>query len=372
MIKARPVAGDLALGARVPRRTRAVHLAQIFRLCGDRRHSRDEAADPRGARPRARSTVAGHDVKLGRGGIREIEFFVQTQQLIFGGRRPTLRGARTLDMLRELCARGLGQRGSGRGAFARLSSICARVEHRLQMIADEQTQRLPFEDEALAPLRQILRLCAASPASRAISPSICARSRSTTRGCSRTRRSSTTDAGSLVFTGVVDDPETLATLQRLGFQRPEAGDRDDPRLAFRPPPGGAQRARARGADGADAGPARRLRRLRRSRRRARRVRRRADAHAGGGRADVDPALQRRVARIVRRSARRRAAARRGRRLAAARARRGDRSRPRAAIADGLSTRRRRRARVDGLSRAGARLRGRARTARATSPPRRSS
>ena len=36
--------------------------------------------------------VAGHNIKLGRGGIREIEFFVQTQQLIFGGRDPELRG----------------------------------------------------------------------------------------------------------------------------------------------------------------------------------------------------------------------------------------------------------------------------------------
>ena len=46
--------------------------------------------------------VAGHDIKLGRGGIREIEFFVQTQQLVFGGRRPRLRGRRTLDMLGAL------------------------------------------------------------------------------------------------------------------------------------------------------------------------------------------------------------------------------------------------------------------------------
>ena len=47
-------------------------------------------------------------MKLGRGGIREIEFFVQTQQLIFGGRRPQLRGARTLDMLRRARRRRLG------------------------------------------------------------------------------------------------------------------------------------------------------------------------------------------------------------------------------------------------------------------------
>ena len=47
-------------------------------------------------------TLPGHDVKLGRGGIREVEFFVQTQQLVFGGRRPALRGRRTLAMLAEM------------------------------------------------------------------------------------------------------------------------------------------------------------------------------------------------------------------------------------------------------------------------------
>ncbi len=57
-------------------------------------------------RGHAEVVVPGHDVKLGRGGIREIEFFVQTQQLIFGGRRPRLRGIRTLDMLAELEADG--------------------------------------------------------------------------------------------------------------------------------------------------------------------------------------------------------------------------------------------------------------------------
>ena len=46
--------------------------------------------------------VQGHNIKLGRGGIREIEFFVQTQQLIAGGRNPALRGLRTLEMLDAL------------------------------------------------------------------------------------------------------------------------------------------------------------------------------------------------------------------------------------------------------------------------------
>ena len=50
-----------------------------------------------------RVTVPGHDVKLGRGGIREVEFFVQTQQLVFGGRRPALRGRRGLLSSSTVC-----------------------------------------------------------------------------------------------------------------------------------------------------------------------------------------------------------------------------------------------------------------------------
>ena len=98
MIKARPVAGDLALG-----RDFLAELAPfIWRKYFDYAAIADIHAMKRqihAVRGHEHVTVPGHDVKLGRGGIREIEFFVQTQQLIFGGRRPQLRGARTLDML---------------------------------------------------------------------------------------------------------------------------------------------------------------------------------------------------------------------------------------------------------------------------------
>ena len=97
--------------------------------------------------------VPGHDVKLGRGGIREIEFFVQTQQLIFGGRRPEMRGSRTLDMLKASSALTAGSARSGRRLSAAYANL-RRVEHRLQMVADEQTQRLPFEPEALTSFAQ--------------------------------------------------------------------------------------------------------------------------------------------------------------------------------------------------------------------------
>ena len=88
--------------------------------------------------------MPGHDLKLGRGGIREIEFFVQTQQLIFGGRRPNLRGRRTLDMHAVLHEEGWITRQAVddlSAAYIHLRTL----EHRLQMIADEQTQRLPSD-----------------------------------------------------------------------------------------------------------------------------------------------------------------------------------------------------------------------------------
>src|SRR5206468_4729286 len=83
--------------------------------------------------------VAGHDIKLGRGGIREIEFFVQTQQLVFGGRRPGLRGRRTLDMLSALRADGWIS-AEAETELAGAYRFLRTVEHRLQMQADEQTQ----------------------------------------------------------------------------------------------------------------------------------------------------------------------------------------------------------------------------------------
>ena len=86
--------------------------------------------------------VAGHDIKVGRGGIREIEFFVQTQQLIAGGRQPELRASATLLALERLEARGW-IKPEIRSELDEAYKFLRLVEHRLQMIADEQTQRLP-------------------------------------------------------------------------------------------------------------------------------------------------------------------------------------------------------------------------------------
>ncbi len=88
------------------------------------------------------SSVAGHNVKLGEGGIREIEFLVQTLQLVWGGRDPELRTPTTVGALRLLARAG----HIPRRAAAELSAayrFLRMVEHRLQMVADRQVHALP-------------------------------------------------------------------------------------------------------------------------------------------------------------------------------------------------------------------------------------
>src|SRR6516225_2864504 len=86
--------------------------------------------------------IEGHNIKLGRGGIREIEFFVQTQQLIAGWRHPELRDRGTIATLAALAADGWIDAGA-RDDLERAYLFLREVEHRLQMIADEQTHTLP-------------------------------------------------------------------------------------------------------------------------------------------------------------------------------------------------------------------------------------
>ena len=90
----------------------------------------------------------GYDLKRGRGGIREVEFFAQTHQLIHGGRNPSLRLRGTRATLDALAAAGIiatadaDKLGDG---YDRLRTL----EHRLQMIADQQTHSLPHDRDAL-------------------------------------------------------------------------------------------------------------------------------------------------------------------------------------------------------------------------------
>src|SRR5262249_39795346 len=136
MIKARTVAGDLALGEEFLARLvpyvwrKYLDFAAIADVQSLKRQI--HAVEGRGT-----IAVTGHNIKLGRGGIREIEFFVQTQQLIAGGRNPSLRGTRTLDMLAALADAKWITRGAAE-ELSRAYRLLRLIEHRLQMVDDQQ------------------------------------------------------------------------------------------------------------------------------------------------------------------------------------------------------------------------------------------
>ncbi len=147
-IKARPIAGDRAFGAAFLEQIRPFiwRLYLDFAAIADI-HAMKRRIDQRhDDRPGA---LLGRDVKLGRGGIREIEFIAQTLQLVWGGRDPVLRIPSTLGALSALAAAGhlpTEIAAMLRTAYRRLRQI----EHRLQMIEDRQTHSLPGDAAGLA------------------------------------------------------------------------------------------------------------------------------------------------------------------------------------------------------------------------------
>ena len=90
----------------------------------------------------------GYDLKRGRGGIREVEFFAQIHQLIHGGREPQLRTPATLDALAALRAAGRIEAMTA-DAMIEAYRLYRTIEHRLQMVDDQQTHSLPKQPEAL-------------------------------------------------------------------------------------------------------------------------------------------------------------------------------------------------------------------------------
>ncbi|MDX7952739.1 bifunctional [glutamine synthetase] adenylyltransferase/[glutamine synthetase]-adenylyl-L-tyrosine phosphorylase [Lichenihabitans sp. Uapishka_5] len=216
-IKARPVAGDRALGDAFLRDLEPF----IWRKYFDYAAIADIHAMKRqihAVRGQGTVAVAGQDVKLGRGGIREIEFFVQTQQLIFGGRRPALRGSGTVAMLAALAQDGWID-AAARDELGAAYRFLRSVEHRLQMIGDQQTHRLPDEPEALARFAAFMGFADEA----AFTAATLAHQRRVQHHYARLFEDApdlAAETGSLVFTGTGHDPATLETLARLGFARP--------------------------------------------------------------------------------------------------------------------------------------------------------
>ncbi|WP_299398925.1 bifunctional [glutamine synthetase] adenylyltransferase/[glutamine synthetase]-adenylyl-L-tyrosine phosphorylase [Pelagibius sp.] len=216
MIKARPVAGDIALGERFLAELRPFvwrkHLD--FWAIQDVHSIKRQINAHKGGSVIA---VNGHNVKLGRGGIREIEFFAQTQQLIWGGREPSLRTPRTTEALAALAERGHVDRGTAE-ALCEAYGFLRRLEHRLQMVEDQQTHSIPQDDEAVDRLAVFLGY----PDPGLFRDDLLARLRLVEDHYAHLfeESPSLSGPGNLVFTGGEADPETLATLKSLGFEDP--------------------------------------------------------------------------------------------------------------------------------------------------------
>ena len=160
--------------------------------------------------------VAGHNIKLGRGGIREIEFFTQTQQLILGGRHPGLRVPSTQGALDALVKEG---RVASQVAeeLKRDYRYLRMLEHRLQMVEDQQTHSVPGDAAGLSHIACFMGHDNAD----AFRAELTRVLENVQRHYARLFESEpdlSSAEGNLVFTGVEEDPETLATLLAMGFQ----------------------------------------------------------------------------------------------------------------------------------------------------------
>ncbi|MCB1475943.1 MAG: bifunctional [glutamine synthetase] adenylyltransferase/[glutamine synthetase]-adenylyl-L-tyrosine phosphorylase [Rhodobiaceae bacterium] len=219
MIKAAPVAGDIKAGSDF--------LAEITPFVWRKHMDFAALADVHAMKRQIHAhkghgaiAVAGHNVKLGRGGIREIEFFVQTQQLIAGGRNPALRTRKTLEALQRLEEAGWLSNDTHREQ-ADAYRFLRMVEHRIQMLADEQTHDIPSTPESV---ERFARFCG-FPNAEAFEAAILEQMRRVSFHYAQLFEDSpelSSATGSLVFTGDDDDPETLETLLKMGFANPVA------------------------------------------------------------------------------------------------------------------------------------------------------
>lgn len=217
MIKARPIAGDTEAGNEFLHELspfvwrKYLDFASIADIHAMKRqiHAHKDIGG---------ITVLGQNLKLGRGGIREIEFFAQTQQLIAGGRQPDLRVRATLDALAALEERGW-VKPAVRAELDDAYRYLRRLEHRLQMVADEQTHEMPSDKETLETFAQFAGYRSANELSAELTHKLETVERHYA-GLFEDAPTLSGEGSNLVFAGPQDDPQTLEELKRLGYSQP--------------------------------------------------------------------------------------------------------------------------------------------------------
>ncbi len=216
MIKARQVAGDKRAGERFLERLapfvwrKNLDFATIQDIHAIKRQINAHRGDDTIA-------VEGHNVKLGRGGIREVEFFAQTQQLIWGGKHPELRQIKTEDALYMFANKGLIADSTAKELIDAYWYL-RKVEHRLQMIADQQTHEIPPDEEGLCHVATFLGNKNSEEFRETLTGHLI-----NVEGHYAQLFEEHADPpremtpGNLIFTGTDDDPGTLQTLRQFGF-----------------------------------------------------------------------------------------------------------------------------------------------------------
>ncbi len=216
MIKARAAAGDIESGERFLATLRPfVWRKYLDHTAIEDIHSIKRQIHRQGGH-RAIG-ISGHNIKLGLGGIREIEFFVQTQQLILGGRHEALRNQTTCGALDDLAVAGVIDRTVATELVD--SYVYLRtVEHRLQMREDAQTHSIPTHQNDLD---NVARFSGYRSTGDFKSDLLMHLQRVNAHYLALFEQEDplSSTEGALVFTGVEDDPETVKTLSKMGFER---------------------------------------------------------------------------------------------------------------------------------------------------------
>lgn len=217
MMKARHVAGDEAMAREFLAHIRPFiwrkHLD--FAAIADIHAMKRQIHTHKGG---AHIELNGHNIKIGRGGIRDIEFFTQTQQLIWGGRIEAIRKMQTCEGLNALAD------------FAKITKSQAQnlidayyflrnLEHRLQMVEDAQTHQLPDNETAFVAITAFMGF--SNP--QQFRTKLLSVLHDVERAYSQLfeQEPSLANAGNLVFTGNEADPKTIQTLRKLGYEHPE-------------------------------------------------------------------------------------------------------------------------------------------------------
>jgi glutamate-ammonia-ligase adenylyltransferase len=215
MIKARPCAGDIAAGEAL-----LSDLAPFvwrkyldFAAVADVQAMKRQINEYRG---HGEIAVEGHNIKIGRGGIREVEFFAQTQQLIAGGRDLSLRDRDTLTTLDKLVADRWIE-ADARDDMTAAYCFLRTVEHRLQMVHDEQTQALPGEREGMERFARFLGFTDRDAFAKALVDHLNTVQRYYVQLFEADLGA---DRPSLSFPADADDRKTLDRLAELGFGSP--------------------------------------------------------------------------------------------------------------------------------------------------------